>query len=101
MDSLSIPSLDINQNVDRLEMVPDQSSNSPNLRISPQPASVSMGEGFGDQSNSEDSSLSDSDRTLVGDAPGEFFLFKYSHYNITEEKSIEKRNEWFIIDKFC
>lgn len=47
----------------------DRVSNSPSLRVSPQPNNVI--EGFGDQSNSEDSSLSDSDRTLIGDAPGD------------------------------
>lgn len=68
---MSIPSLDINQNIDRIDMSIDRPTNSPNLRISPQPAAVMCSnEAFGDQSNSEDSSLSDSDRTLVGDAPG-------------------------------
>lgn len=70
LESLSIPPLDMNQNIDRIESGSgDRISNSPTLRVSPQPNSVAM-EGFGDQSNSEDSSLSDSDRTLVGDAPG-------------------------------
>lgn len=54
----------------------DRVSNSPNMRISPQPGpSLCTNEGFGDQSNSEDSSLSDSDRTLVGDAPGIFISY--------------------------
>ena len=67
---MSIPALDLNQNLDKIDMVcSDRINNSPNLRISPQPCTIPM-EGFGDQSNSEDSSLSDSDRTLVGDAPG-------------------------------
>ncbi|KAI4470735.1 ubiquitin carboxyl-terminal hydrolase [Holotrichia oblita] len=71
LESLSIPPLDLNQNVDKSEMGSgDRLTNSPNLRVSPQPNNVAM-EGFGDQSNSEDSSLSDSDRTLVGDAPGD------------------------------
>ncbi|CAH1998952.1 unnamed protein product [Acanthoscelides obtectus] len=69
LESLSIPSLDLNQNLDKLELGGgDRGSSSPNLRVSPQPG---VSDGFGDQSNSEDSSLSDSDRTLVGDAPGE------------------------------
>ncbi|KRT86654.1 hypothetical protein AMK59_2358 [Oryctes borbonicus] len=70
LESLSIPPLDFNQNIDRIEMGSgDRVSNSPSLRVSPQPNNVI--EGFGDQSNSEDSSLSDSDRTLIGDAPGD------------------------------
>ncbi|XP_057671617.1 ubiquitin carboxyl-terminal hydrolase 47 [Diorhabda carinulata] len=69
LESLSIPSLDLNQNLDKLELGSgDRCTNSPNLRVSPQPG---PGDGFGDQSNSEDSSLSDSDRTLVGETPGE------------------------------
>lgn len=74
LESLSIPSLDINQNIDRLDMAVnvDRTTNSPNLRVSPQPGvAICSNEAFGDQSNSEDSSLSDSDRTLVGDAPGD------------------------------
>lgn len=68
---MSIPSLDLNQNLDKLELTnSERGTSSPGLRISPQP-SGGMCDGFGDQSNSEDSSLSDSDRTLVGDAPGE------------------------------
>lgn len=82
MESLSIPPLDQNQNLEattsstnKTETPPpnttitDRCNNSP--RVSPQPVITSCGEGFGDQSNSEDSSLSDSDRTLVGDAPGD------------------------------
>lgn len=70
LEALSIPPLDLNQNIDRSEMGSgDRLSNSPSLRVSPQPNNATI-EGFGDQSNSEDSSLSDSDRTLVGDAPG-------------------------------
>lgn len=65
LETLSIPSLDLNQNNDKLET----DISSPNLRISPQPSGLT-GDGFGDQSNSEDSSLSESDRTLVGDHPG-------------------------------
>ncbi|KAJ8945954.1 hypothetical protein NQ318_016782 [Aromia moschata] len=57
LESLSIPSLDLNQNLDKLE-----------LARSPRSLALAMA---GDQSNSEDSSLSDSDRTLVGEAPGE------------------------------
>lgn len=69
LESLSIPSLDLNQNLERMELGGgDRGTNSPNLRISPQPY---PGDGVSDQSNSEDSSLSDSDRTLVGEAPGE------------------------------
>lgn len=60
--------MDLNQNLDKLELGSgDRGTNSPNLRVSPQPYT---GDGTSDQSNSEDSSLSDSDRTLVGDAPG-------------------------------
>lgn len=72
LETLSIPSLDLNQNNDKLET----DISSPNLRISPQPSGLT-GDGFGDQSNSEDSSLSESDRTLVGDHPGKkkFSLF--------------------------
>lgn len=74
LEALDIPPLDLNQNFDKLDMIPERPvSNSPNLRTaSPQP--VSICEGFGDQSNSEDSSLSDSDRTLVGDAPGKILI---------------------------
>uniref|UniRef100_A0A6P7GLW5 Ubiquitin carboxyl-terminal hydrolase 47 n=1 Tax=Diabrotica virgifera virgifera TaxID=50390 RepID=A0A6P7GLW5_DIAVI len=69
LESMSIPSLDLNQNLDKLELGSgDRCTNSPNLRVSPQPG---HGDGFGDQSNSEDSSLSDSDRTLVGETPGD------------------------------
>lgn len=64
LESLSIPSLDLNQNLERVE--PATFTDRLNLRSSPQPACESVS----DQSNSEDSSLSDSDRTLVGDAPG-------------------------------
>lgn len=68
LESLSIPSLDLNQNLERIELGGgDRGTNSPNLRVSPQPYT---GDGVSDQSNSEDSSLSDSDRTLVGEAPG-------------------------------
>lgn len=71
LEALCIPSLDINQNIDRLETT-DRATNSPGMRVSPQPeAGMCNSEAFGDQSNSEDSSLSDSDRTLVGDAPGD------------------------------
>ncbi|KAF5276470.1 hypothetical protein FQA39_LY06539 [Lamprigera yunnana] len=63
LESLSIPPLDFNQNLDKNEF-----TNGYRTRISPQPGVISC-EGFGDHSNSEDSSLSDSDRTLVGDAP--------------------------------
>lgn len=74
LDSLSIPSLDCNQNVDKQhEVIGDRETDSPSLRVSPQP--VLAGDGY-DQSNSEDSSLSDSDRTLIGDAPGKFFVCK-------------------------
>ncbi|KAG5876114.1 hypothetical protein JTB14_013693 [Gonioctena quinquepunctata] len=69
LESLSIPSLDLNQNLDKLELGSgDRFTYSPSLRVSPQPGT---GDGLGDQSNSEDSSLSDSDRTLIGEAPGE------------------------------
>ncbi|KYB28299.1 ubiquitin carboxyl-terminal hydrolase 47 [Tribolium castaneum] len=67
LDGLFIPNLD----PDKLGAVTTDRTNSPSLRISPQPGVLSCGDNFGDQSNSEDSSLSDSDRTLVGDAPGE------------------------------
>ncbi|XP_065160400.1 ubiquitin carboxyl-terminal hydrolase 47 [Atheta coriaria] len=70
LDILSIPSLDANQCLDRIEIgAGDRESNQSSLRVSPLPGPNS--ELFGDQSNSEDSSLSDSDRTLVGDAPGD------------------------------
>lgn len=73
LEFLSIPSLDLNQNLDKLDLAcGDRGSNSPGLRVSPQPC---LGDGFGDQSNSEDSSLSDSDRTLVGEAPGNYLIF--------------------------
>ena len=66
-----IPSLDsVQNNENKLEASVTDRTNSPSLRISPQPGAMSCGDTFGDQSNSEDSSLSDSDRTLVGDAPG-------------------------------
>ncbi|CAH1119608.1 unnamed protein product [Phaedon cochleariae] len=77
LESKSIPSLDLNQNLDKLELGSgDRCTNSPSLRVSPQPGT---GDGFGDQSNSEDSSLSDSDRTLVGEAPGECLAGISSH----------------------
>lgn len=79
LESLSIPSLDLNQNLDKLDLAcGDRGSNSPGLRVSPQPC---PGDGFGDQSNSEDSSLSDSDRTLVGEAPGECLALLSSSSN--------------------
>lgn len=79
---MSIPPLDHNQNLetnksDTIAPPPPPPISSPSStaitdrsnspRVSPQP----VVEAFGDQSNSEDSSLSDSDRTLVGDAPGD------------------------------
>ncbi|XP_050304675.1 ubiquitin carboxyl-terminal hydrolase 47, partial [Anthonomus grandis grandis] len=68
LETLSIPPLDINQNVEKQEPINDR-PNSPSLRASPQPITGGMcGDGY-DQSNSEDSSLSDGDRTLIGDAP--------------------------------
>lgn len=75
---MSIPPLDLNQNQDKQEQASgDRQTNSPNLRVSPQPGVSACSEGFGDQSNSEDSSLSDSDRTLVGDAPGKLPFYKF------------------------
>lgn len=74
---MSIPPLDLNQNIDIItdnkpESATTSSSSNISPRASPQPVVVSSSvEGFGDQSNSEDSSLSDNDRTLVGDAPGD------------------------------
>ncbi|XP_017780460.1 PREDICTED: ubiquitin carboxyl-terminal hydrolase 47 isoform X2 [Nicrophorus vespilloides] len=71
LEQLSIPQLDSNQNLEKIETGSgDRASNSSSLRVSPQPA-IPGCEMFSDQSNSEDSSLSDSDRTLVGDAPGD------------------------------
>ncbi|XP_076265041.1 ubiquitin specific protease 47 [Rhynchophorus ferrugineus] len=71
LESLAIPSLDLNQNIDKNDQVSERGSSSPALRVSPQPGTAgTCGDGY-DQSNSEDSSLSDSDRTLVGDAPTE------------------------------
>ncbi|XP_044748604.1 ubiquitin carboxyl-terminal hydrolase 47 isoform X2 [Coccinella septempunctata] len=58
LESLSIPTLDQNQNSNRLD-------------IGAGDRAVPCCDGLGDQSNSEDSSLSDSDRTLVGDTPGD------------------------------
>ncbi|XP_063910893.1 ubiquitin carboxyl-terminal hydrolase 47 isoform X2 [Zophobas morio] len=72
LDGMFIPSLDsVQNNENKLEASVTDRTNSPSLRISPQPGAMSCGDTFGDQSNSEDSSLSDSDRTLVGDAPGD------------------------------
>ncbi|XP_019770747.1 ubiquitin carboxyl-terminal hydrolase 47 isoform X2 [Dendroctonus ponderosae] len=69
LEMLSIPALDFNENTDKQDATSDRESNSPNLRVSPQPGLGGMcGDGY-DQSNSEDSSLSESDRTLIGDAP--------------------------------
>lgn len=71
LEFLSIPPLDLNQNIDKIEIGSgDRCANSPSLRVSPQSGCAMSNEAFGDQSNSEDSSLSDSDRTLVGEAPG-------------------------------
>lgn len=75
LEALSIPPLDHNQNMENKTDPPPlppntERSSNPSPRVSPQPVG-SCGEGFGDQSNSEDSSLSDSDRTLVADAPGD------------------------------
>jgi ubiquitin carboxyl-terminal hydrolase 47 len=70
LEGLFIPTLD-SQVSDKLEPTITDRTNSPSLRISPQPGVMNCGDNFGDQSNSEDSSLSDSDRTLVGDAPGD------------------------------
>ncbi|XP_045462425.1 ubiquitin carboxyl-terminal hydrolase 47 isoform X2 [Harmonia axyridis] len=58
LGSLSIPTLDQNQNLHRLD-------------IGAGDRTIPCCDGLGDQSNSEDSSLSDSDRTLVGDTPGD------------------------------
>lgn len=89
LEVLSIPSLDLNQNAcDKVEngaggdsvhnsTSPKLSRYSPNSGAGPSPASNVLAEEdvaaatHSDQSNSEDSSLSDSDRTLVGDAPDE------------------------------
>lgn len=72
LEALSIPPLDLNQN---LEVCSER-------RASPQ--------GFGgDQSNSEDSSLSDSDRTLVGDAPGTYHGPQKDDFMIREKISGE------------
>lgn len=54
LESLSIPTLDQNQN----------------CNIGGGDRTIPCCDGLSDQSNSEDSSLSDSDRTLVGDTPG-------------------------------
>lgn len=71
LEVLSIPPIDLNQNIDKIDMGSgDRCVNSPSLRISPQAGCAMSNEACGDQSNSEDSSLSDSDRTLVGEAPG-------------------------------
>lgn len=75
LDGLFIPSLETSQSMDKLDPLIVDRTNSPSLRVSPQSAIMNGGDGFGDQSNSEDSSLSDSDRTLVGDAPGIFKFF--------------------------
>lgn len=76
LESLSIPPLDLNQNLDKNEF-----NSVYRLRTSPQPVTATACETFGDHSNSEDSSLSDSDRTLVGDAPGECLALLSSHSN--------------------
>ncbi|KAK4877199.1 hypothetical protein RN001_009705 [Aquatica leii] len=75
LESLSIPPLDFNQNLDKNEFNAGY-----RLRTSPQPG-PNISEAIGDHSNSEDSSLSDSDRTLVGDAPGECLALLSSHSN--------------------
>lgn len=69
LEMLSIPALNFTETTDKQEATSDRETNSPNLRVSPQPGLGGMcGDGY-DQSNSEDSSLSESDRTLIGDAP--------------------------------
>lgn len=70
LEGLFIPALEASQSMDKLDLLMVDRTNSPSLRISPQSGMMNGGDGFGDQSNSEDSSLSDSDRTLIGDAPG-------------------------------
>ncbi|XP_066151071.1 ubiquitin carboxyl-terminal hydrolase 47 [Euwallacea fornicatus] len=85
LESLSIPSLDCNQNVDKPEQVCDSESNSPSLRVSPQPGVSVMGGDAYDQSNSEDSSLSDSDRTLIGDAPTEYMGLYHDAVSPTDQ----------------
>lgn len=65
LEAMSIPALDRNHNIEKV----DYGSGD---RVSSKSALVNSScELLSDQCNSEDSSLSDSDRTLVGDAPGE------------------------------
>lgn len=104
LDALSIPSLDCNQNVDKQhEVMGDRETDSPSLRVSPQPVLGGMaGDGY-DQSNSEDSSLSDSDRTLIGDAPGEFFVVNETVFilNKTKVTLVKKYVYVLILAKLC
>lgn len=104
LDALSIPSLDCNQNVDKQhEVMGDRETDSPSLRVSPQPVLGGMaGDGY-DQSNSEDSSLSDSDRTLIGDAPGEFFVVNETVFilNKTKVTLVKKCFYVLILAKLC
>lgn len=100
LNDLTIPSLDAAQTFERaIDMGAGGDRHSPQLRTSPQPTTVVVNctaitntavsstnitatDTFGgDHSNSEDSSLSDSDRTLVGDAPGDCFAMMSSNSN--------------------
>lgn len=89
LEVLSIPPLDVNQNCCDKEIgAGEPNPNTPSASTSPKLPRVSPIQGApqlmppppdaedsgapSDQSNSEDSSLSDSDRTLVGDAPDEY-----------------------------
>nr|XP_022915816.1 ubiquitin carboxyl-terminal hydrolase 47 [Onthophagus taurus]XP_022915817.1 ubiquitin carboxyl-terminal hydrolase 47 [Onthophagus taurus]XP_022915818.1 ubiquitin carboxyl-terminal hydrolase 47 [Onthophagus taurus] len=75
LESLSIPPLDLNQNMDdglNLTTTDRELYQKFYPKMYPsQTTTATEMDGFGDQSNSEDSSLSDSDRTLIGDAPAE------------------------------
>lgn len=70
------------------EVIGERETDSPSLRVSPQPGLGGMGGDGYDQSNSEDSSLSDSDRTLIGDAPGKFSFVAFNNYVYIEFKLI-------------
>lgn len=96
LEALSIPPLDCNQNSDKL----DRGTSSPNLRTSPLPSVGLTSDGLGDQSNSEDSSLSESDRTLVGNQPGIIAVNKFVYFQIIVYLFPYRRLYWTVVEQF-
>ncbi|XP_018335481.1 ubiquitin carboxyl-terminal hydrolase 47 [Agrilus planipennis] len=104
LECLFIPSLDSIRNTDKIDLVAsgdgnngivnnDIQNSSPQLGASAAASVSGASEPFGDQSNSEDSSLSDSDRTLVGDAPGDCIGLLSSSSNSPADQHMSSPND--------